>query len=115
MQPVHLEGQLVVRLPFQPVGYKENDRALAEQRKAAVRANARCAAGLGQEQQRQQEEERLLWTRDIRFANRLAEAIPDATRWFQLYTQADAALYAAKAGGRNRCIMASVPPLSLVA
>src|SRR5712691_2412855 len=27
---------------------------LAEQRKAAVRANARCAAGLGQEQQRQQ-------------------------------------------------------------
>jgi EAL domain-containing protein (putative c-di-GMP-specific phosphodiesterase class I) len=27
---------------------------------------------------RQQEEERLLWTRDIRFANRLAEALPDA-------------------------------------
>jgi EAL domain-containing protein (putative c-di-GMP-specific phosphodiesterase class I) len=29
-------------------------------------------------QQRQHEEERLLWTRDIRFANRLAEALPEA-------------------------------------
>ena len=28
---------------------------------------------------------------------------------------ADKALYAAKAGGRNSCVMASVPPLSLVA
>jgi EAL domain-containing protein (putative c-di-GMP-specific phosphodiesterase class I) len=29
-------------------------------------------------QQRQQEDERLLWTRDIRFANRLADSLPDA-------------------------------------
>jgi diguanylate cyclase (GGDEF)-like protein len=35
--------------------------------------------------------------------------------WPSLVNSADKALYAAKAGGRNRCTMASVPPLSLVA
>jgi PleD family two-component response regulator len=42
--------------------------------------------------------------------------MPDtATDWNKLLTAADKALYAAKASGRNCCVLASASKLSLVA
>jgi len=46
----------------------------------------------------------------------VASVLPVAPMdWPELVNSADKALYAAKAGGRDRCVVATVPPLSLVA
>jgi PleD family two-component response regulator len=46
----------------------------------------------------------------------VASLMPDAaTDWNKLVNGADKALYAAKAGGRNCCVLASGSKLSLVA
>jgi PleD family two-component response regulator len=46
----------------------------------------------------------------------VASVMPStATDWSHLVNAADTALYAAKAGGRNCCVLAGVSKLSLVA
>jgi diguanylate cyclase (GGDEF)-like protein len=56
------------------------------------------------------------WSEHTSVSIGVASLTPDATmEWSELIGVADKALYAAKAGGRNRCAVATVPQLSLVA
>ena len=62
------------------------------------------------------ESRRDLWSEHTSVSIGVASLTPDAgLAWSELVGAADKALYAAKAGGRNRCVVATVPPLSLVA
>ena len=56
------------------------------------------------------------WSEHTSVSIGVASLTPDVTmEWSELIGAADKALYAAKAGGRNRCVVATVPQLSLVA
>ncbi|HYI30483.1 MAG TPA: sensor domain-containing diguanylate cyclase [Bradyrhizobium sp.] len=56
------------------------------------------------------------WSEHASVSIGVASLTPDVTMaWSELIGAADKALYAAKAGGRNRCAVATVPQLSLVA
>ena len=56
------------------------------------------------------------WSEHTSISIGVASMTPDVTQeWSELVGAADKALYAAKAGGRNRCAVATVPQLSLVA
>ena len=56
------------------------------------------------------------WSEHTSVSIGVASLTPDVDlKWSELVGAADKALYAAKAGGRNRCAVASVPKLSLVA
>ncbi len=56
------------------------------------------------------------WSEHTSISIGVASMTPDVTQeWSELVGAADKALYAAKAGGRNRCVVATVPQLSLVA
>ena len=56
------------------------------------------------------------WSEHASISIGVASLTPDVNlAWSELIGAADKALYAAKAGGRNRCVVATVPQLSLVA
>jgi diguanylate cyclase (GGDEF)-like protein len=56
------------------------------------------------------------WSEHTSVSIGVASLTPNVTlEWSELIGAADKALYAAKAGGRNRCAVATVPQLSLVA
>ncbi|MFH1340353.1 MAG: sensor domain-containing diguanylate cyclase [Pseudomonadota bacterium] len=56
------------------------------------------------------------WSEHTSVSIGVASLTPDVTlEWSELIGAADKALYAAKASGRNRCVVATVPLLSLVA
>lgn len=57
-------------------------------------------------------EEPEVTTVSVGIASMTPSAIVD---WFDLVSAADKALYAAKANGRDQCVLANLPPLSLVA
>ena len=56
------------------------------------------------------------WSEHTSVSIGVASMMPGVTlAWSELVGAADKALYAAKAGGRNRCVVATVPQISLVA
>jgi PleD family two-component response regulator len=56
------------------------------------------------------------WSEATTVSIGVASLTPVVTvEWSALVTAADKALYAAKASGRNSCVVATVPQLSLVA